>query len=56
MPYTESQIGLAMEAPAVHPTGQRKSKITAIQRMAGSFSRALSRFQKVPPSSANASC
>ena len=32
--YTESQIKLAMEAPVVHPTAQRKSKIIAIQRMA----------------------
>ena len=27
-------IKLAMEAPVVHPTGDRKSKIIAIQRMA----------------------
>ena len=53
--YTESQIKLAMEAPVVHPTGQRKSKIIAIQRMAlaASLKSSLKRFRVwVPPSSA----
>ena len=31
--YSISELTLAMSAPVVHPTGPRKAKVTAIQRM-----------------------
>ena len=50
--YSISELTLAMSAPVVHPTGPRKAKVTAIQRMA--VVAALKSTSSVPASATNA--
>jgi hypothetical protein len=51
--YSISELTLAMSAPVVHPTGTRKAKVTAIQRMAV-VAALKSTLKSVPASATNA--
>lgn len=51
--YSISELTLAMSVPVVHPTGPRKAKVTAIQRMAV-VAALKSTLKSVPASATNA--
>ena len=51
--YSISELTLAMSAPVVHPTGPRKAKVTATQRMAV-VAALKSTLKNVPASATNA--